>query len=86
MTVTRRGALAGTAVVAVALLGWGAAHGPSGRGHPSGRPPVVLPVRAVVLDPVNGAVIWSTVAMPGSVVLDPSTGQVITAGASTSAR
>ena len=77
---TRRAALAGTAVLAIALAGWGAVHGPSGRVHPSVQPPLVLPVRAVVLDPVNGAVIWSSVAMPRNVVLDPATGNVLTAG------
>ena len=83
---TRRAALAGTAVLAVALVGWGAAHGPGDRVHRSVQPPVVLPVRVVVLDPANGAVIWSTVAMPRNMVLDPATGKVMTAGASTSAR
>ena len=83
---TRRAALAGTAVLAIALVGWGAAHGQSGRGHPFMKQPVVLPVRAVVLDPANGAVIWSTVAMPKNMVLVPANGRAIKAGVSTSAR
>jgi hypothetical protein len=80
--VKRRAALAGTAVLALALVGWGAAHGP---GPASLKQPVVLPVRVVVLDPANGAVIWSTVATPRHMVLDPATGRAITAGASTPA-
>jgi hypothetical protein len=83
--VTRRAALAGTAALALALVGWGAAHNPGGRRHSPMQQPVVLPVRVIVLDPANGAVIWSTVAMPRHMVLDPATGRAVTAGASTSA-
>ena len=82
---TRRAALAATAVLAIALVGWGAAHGPCARGHPSTKQPVVLPVRVVDLDPANGAVIWSTVAVPRNMVLDPTNGRAFRAGASTSA-
>jgi hypothetical protein len=85
--VRRRTALLATAVVAVALMGWGAAHPPIDQGRGPVPPPAVLPVRVVVLNPASGAVIWSSVTLPTHVVLDPATGKVVspvTAGASTS--
>ncbi len=85
LTVRRRDAVAGTAVVAVALMGWGATRPPIDQGRSPVPPPAVLPVRVVVLDPASGAVIWSSVTMPTHVVLDPATGRPVTAGASTSA-
>jgi hypothetical protein len=84
----RRAALLATGLLAVVLMGWGATHAPTEQGRSAAPRPAVLPVRVVVLDPANGAVVWSTVALPTHVVLDPATGKVVspvTAGASTSA-
>jgi hypothetical protein len=91
VTLTRRGALIGTTVFAVLLMGWGAAHAgvvqPPGAGTgPGGHAPAVIPVRVAVLDPSTGAVIWSSVALPRRIVaprrivLNPATGSVTSTG------
>jgi hypothetical protein len=72
LTLTRRGALIGTSVFAVLLMAWGAAHSTG----PGGHAPAVIPVRVAVLGPSTGAVIWSSVALPRRVVLNPATGRV----------
>ena len=82
---TRTAALLATAVLAIVLMGWGSAHAPIGQRRTAVRRPAVLPVRVAALNPANGAVIWSSVALPTRVVLDPATGTDVTAGASTSA-
>jgi hypothetical protein len=83
--VTRTAALLATAILAIVLMGWGAAHAPIGQRRTAVPRPAVLPVRVMVLNPTNGAVIWSSVALPTRVVVDPATGKEVTAGASTSA-
>jgi hypothetical protein len=83
----RRTALLATAVVAVALMGWGATLAPTNQSRGPVTTPATIPARVVVLDPANGAVIWSSVTLPTHVVLDPATGKLVspvTAGASTS--
>ena len=82
---TRTAALLTTAVVAIALMGWGASHVPTGQVRTAAQPPAVLPVRVVVLNPASGAVVWSSMALPTHLVLDPATGKHVTAEASTSA-
>jgi hypothetical protein len=77
-----------TVGVGMVLAGWGATHAPIDQGPGPVPPPATFPARVVVLDPTNGAVIWSSVTLPTHVVLDPSTGKVVspvTAGPSTSA-
>ena len=81
----RRAALLATGVLAIVLMGWGATHAPTDQGRSAAPRPAVLPVRVVVLNPANGAVIWSSVSVPRHVVLDPATGRPVTAAASTSA-
>lgn len=81
----RRGALLATGVLAIILMGWGAARPPIDQGRSPAPPPAVLPVRVVVVNPASGAVIWGTMALPMHVVLDPATGKPVTAEASTSA-
>jgi hypothetical protein len=83
--VTRRAALLATAVLAIVLMGWGASDTPIGQGRNAAQPPAVLPVRVVVLNPASGAVIWSSMALPTHLVIDPATGKEVTAGPSTSA-
>jgi hypothetical protein len=78
-----------TAGVGIALVGWGATHPSVLQGRGAAPPPATFAARAVVLDPTNGAVIWSTVTLPTHVVLDPVTGKTvspITAGPSISER
>jgi hypothetical protein len=77
-----------TAGMGIVFVGWGVTHPPISQGRPPVPPPVTIPARVVVLDPTSGAVIWSSVTLPTHVVLDPSTGKVVspvTAGPSTSA-
>jgi hypothetical protein len=77
-----------TAGVGIALVGWGATHAPIDQGRGPVPPPATFPARVVVLDPTNGAVIWSSITLPSHVVLDPANGEVVspvTAGPSTSA-
>ncbi|HEY5383996.1 MAG TPA: hypothetical protein VIJ56_02095 [Acidimicrobiales bacterium] len=84
----RRTALLATVVVAVVLMGWGATLAPTNQSRGPVTTPATFPARVVVLDPANGAVIWSSVALPTHVVIDPATGKIVspvTAGASTSA-
>ena len=74
-----------TAVLALVSMGWGASHTPFGQGRTAVQPPARRPVRVVVLDPASGTVVWSSIALPTHVVLDPATGKEVTAGPSTSA-
>ena len=82
---TRTAALLGTGVLAIVLMGWGAVRAPNGQGRTAVRPPAVLPVRVVVLNPASGAVTWSSIAVPTHLVLDPATGKDVTAAASIAA-
>jgi hypothetical protein len=81
----RQGALLATGALAIGLMGWGATRPPIDQGRSPAPSPAVLPVRMVVLNPASGAVMWSTIALPMHVVLDPATGKPVTAGAATSA-
>jgi len=73
----QRGAVAGTAGLALVLVALGAvlpSGGQSG-GHGS-MTPSEIPVRVAVLDPSTGAVIWSSPATAQHVTLNARTGSV----------
>ena len=76
-TVKMRAALIGTMAFAAILMGYGALLAPNSHPMRRGTPPAVLPVREVELNPATGAVIWSSVALPTQVVLDPATGSTV---------
>jgi len=83
---TRRAALIGTTVLAIALMWWGAVPSAVDRSPGPGRAPgktvapAVIPVRVVLLNPSTGAVVWSSVVVPTVVVLNPGTGGVTSTG------